>query len=129
MIINIEAWQMASLILTLGGMYAGSVFVGFRLLMGQIEKRLDERFVAAEETRKAGSVHWDGKFGAIETAMREDASHWMRLEREILGLKAELPVNYVRREDYIRNQTIIEAKLDTVAAKIENLRLREAKHD
>ncbi|MCN2262768.1 hypothetical protein MLL02_26285, partial [Escherichia coli] len=29
-----------------------------------------------------------------------------------MRFKADLPLNYVRREDYIRGQTVIEAKLD-----------------
>jgi len=40
-------------------------------------------------------------------------------ERSILKLRAELPLEYVRREDWIRNQTVIEAKLDALAAKLD----------
>jgi hypothetical protein len=42
-------------------------------------------------------------------------------EREILKLKADLPLNYVRKEDAIRQETVINAKLDTLAAKIDGL--------
>ena len=41
-----------------------------------------------------------------------------------MGLKAELPVAYVRRDDYIRGQSVLEAKLDGLATKIENAQLR-----
>ena len=40
-------------------------------------------------------------------------------ERSILKLRAELPLEYTRREDWIRNQTVIEAKLDALAAKLD----------
>ena len=46
------------------------------------------------------------------------------LERQLYTLKADMPLQYVRREDYVRNQTVIEAKLDAVALKIENLQLK-----
>ncbi|MDF6001947.1 hypothetical protein P4050_30630 [Pseudomonas aeruginosa] len=35
-----------------------------------------------------------------------------------MSLKAELPIQYVRREDYIRGQSVIEAKLDGLAVKL-----------
>ena len=36
-----------------------------------------------------------------------------------MRFKADLPLNYVRREDYIRGQTVIEAKLDALYNKLE----------
>jgi hypothetical protein len=41
-------------------------------------------------------------------------------EKSILRLRAELPLEYVRREDWIRNQTVIEAKLDALAVKLDS---------
>ena len=35
-----------------------------------------------------------------------------RLEREVLEVKADLPVCYVRREDFIRHEVTINTKLD-----------------
>jgi hypothetical protein len=60
----------------------------------------------------------------IETTNKEEASQWQRVERELMSLKAEMPLNYVRREDYIRGQSVIEAKLDGLATKLENAQLR-----
>ena len=34
------------------------------------------------------------------------------LERELLELKADLPLSYVRREDFIRFDVVINSKLD-----------------
>ncbi|CGZ27219.1 gp54 [Salmonella enterica subsp. enterica serovar Typhi] len=39
--------------------------------------------------------------------------------KEFMRFKADLPLNYVRREDYIRGQTVIEAKLDALYNKLE----------
>jgi|GEM_PF-286229 len=47
-------------------------------------------------------------------------------EREILELRADLPLQYVRREDAIRQETVINAKLDMLSAKIDNLRKERA---
>lgn len=53
-----------------------------------------------------------------------DSAAWRTVERDLFALRAELPDRYVRREDYIRNQSIIEAKLDALAAKLEVMQLQ-----
>lgn len=68
----------------------------------------------------------------LEEASREeasaDAANWQRVEREILQLKAELPLNYVRREDYVQAIATIMAKLDAMSMRFENILLRGAKN-
>ena len=88
-----------------------------RLVVAQFEKRLDERFSAQETARQEGRKAFDTRFGRMED--KQD-----RLERDLLGLKADLPTNYVRREDWVRNQSIVEAKLDALALRIENVLLK-----
>ncbi|HCO6570543.1 TPA: hypothetical protein OBS83_004454, partial [Escherichia coli] len=51
--------------------------------------------------------------------LQQSASSWGELEKELMRFKADLPLNYVRREDYIRGQTVIEAKLDALYNKLE----------
>lgn len=63
----------------------------------------------------------EGKLSAIE----QDAQEWIRLEKDFLKFQAELPERYVRREDWIRNQTILEAKMDGLGLKIDNWQLKE----
>lgn len=60
----------------------------------------------------------------IESVNREEASEWQRVEREMLRFQADLPLHYVRREDYIRGQSVIEAKLDGLADKVDKAQLR-----
>jgi hypothetical protein len=55
-------------------------------------------------------------------SMGETAKDYARLERSLLELKAELPLQYVRKEDDIRQQVTINAKLDRLAEKIDELR-------
>lgn len=98
MTILVDFWQMVGLLIA----FITCIFGFGRLLLAQFEHRLDQRF------------------GALEKAGAE----WQRIEREMLTFKADLPLQYVRREDYVRNQTIIEAKIDALAVRIENLKLR-----
>jgi hypothetical protein len=108
---TIDFWQLLTfavgLLLTALGAAGG---MG-RMLLGQVEKRLGD------------------KFSALEKAAHDEANQWRRVERELLDLRAELPVNYVRREDYIRGQSVIEAKLDGLALRMENTYLKGQKHD
>jgi len=55
-------------------------------------------------------------------SMGETSKDYARLERAFLELKAELPLSYVRREDYIRQQVIIDAKLDRLGEKLDEIR-------
>ena len=44
------------------------------------------------------------------------------LERQFLELKADLPLNYVRKEDFIRHEVVINTKLDRLRDLIEDLK-------
>ncbi|MDH5511086.1 MAG: hypothetical protein OEZ32_12145 [Nitrospinota bacterium] len=81
------------------------------LFVGLIKFFLD-RYLAQIEKR----------FDQLEDAMRSEAAGVTALREEFLRLKAELPLHYVRREDDIRNQTVINAKLDALYLKIEGLK-------
>lgn len=81
------------------------------------EKKLDARFEEQEKRRVEARNQFDARFERLEAA---DRVH----ERNHLELMARLPIDYVRREDFVRNQTIIEAKLDALAVRFENAMLR-----
>lgn len=98
MIIQVEFWQ---IIAVFGAMVTCTFGFG-RLLLTQFERRLTERFASLEK----------------------QGDEWQRLERDWLSFKADLPIQYVRREDYVRNQTVIEAKIDAIAMRLENWQLR-----
>jgi len=118
--VHLEPYQLITLILTAVGL----LFGGGKLLLSQIDKRLDTRFDSLEQSAKQGDLE-------IRTILQQhiqDESktndQLINLERQMLNWKADLPLQYVRREDFIRNQTIIESKLDGLALKLENTQLR-----
>lgn len=91
-----------------------------KIVVSQFETRLDERFKAQECARKIGQDEWGRRIGRIEDTLT-------RHERDELALRAELPKEYVRREDHIRFETVITAKLDAVAAKMDLFAERQRK--
>ncbi len=111
MMLQIDFWALFTFAVGLLVSFLSAAFVLGKMLLSQVEKRLDARF------------------NVLEKKADEEAGEWRRVERELLDLRAELPLNYVRREDYIRGQSVIEAKLDGLALRIENQALKGAKHD
>jgi hypothetical protein len=89
-----------------------------------IKRDLQERFSIQEVASKAQSEQLNLRLDVLDSAAKSDAGQWQRVERELLNLKADLPLHYVRREDYIRGQSVIEAKLDGLGTKLENAHLR-----
>jgi hypothetical protein len=102
--VTLPLWQLLSLALTVVLAFFGFVFAVWKLR--------DQR--VGESVASLGKATSDAGQKASDT------------ERELLRLKASLPLEYVRREDWIRNQTVIEAKLDALAAKLENMGGRNA---
>lgn len=109
MTFSIDLWQTILLISMVLGAFIGLL----KLLMAQQVKHIDAAFDAQNK-----------RLDSIEQAGKDESAQWQRVERELMGLKAELPVAYVRRDDYIRGQSTLEAKLDGLAVKIENAQLR-----
>lgn len=94
-----------------------------KLLLAQTIKQLDTRFAAQEKLRTESQQQHEARFLQLETLARAT-------EKDLLLMRGDLPNMYVRREDYIRGQTVIESKLDAVYSKLELVQIQGAKkHD
>lgn len=120
MSLQIDFWQLVMLLLT----FFGACAAAGKLLLSQTQKHLDERFKAQEQARSTNHDQLARRLDGIESANREESTQWQRVERELLRFQADMPLHYVRREDYIRGQSVIEAKLDGLADKVEKAQLR-----
>jgi hypothetical protein len=71
-----------------------------------------------------GAIRWlltrnEAELGKRITDLKREGSEFSHLmERELLLLKATLPVEYVRREDWIRFSNTLEAKIDAMRAEV-----------
>lgn len=100
--------------LSIGG--AITLLVGFitvvlsfgLLLLKQFEKRMNDRFDSQEKLRRADNKSSVERLAAVERDMERLID---RQER----LSVKLPLEYVRREDWIRFGTTIDAKIDKLA--------------
>lgn len=120
MMIEVDFWQLVLLLVTFFGACAGAG----GLMLRQSQRHLDERFVTQEASRAAGQNELSKRLDGMEQVNREETLQWQRVEREMLKFQADMPMKYVMRDDYIRGQTLIEAKLDGLAGKIDNAALR-----
>lgn len=92
-------WQLVAVLVTIATALTGAFAYLLRQLLAQFEKRLEVKFASLEE----------------------ESENWHRVEHDLMQLRLELPDRYVRREDYIRNQTIIESKLDLINERVAGL--------
>lgn len=107
MTIQVEFWTLVGFLLTfLSAMFGLAKWI----------------FTSAEKRQMA-------RFNALDQALKGAGDNWIRLERELAQLKASLPLDYVRKDDYVRGQTTIEAKIDAVYSKLETLMLRQSLGD
>ncbi len=121
MTLEVEFTWLAGLLVTFLGAMAG---LG-KLMLSQMQKHLDTRFKAQEEARASNHSQTQHRLDRLERA----AQDWSEIERNWLKWQAEMPLQYVRREDYIRGQSVIESKLDALASKLETAQLRIAHVD
>lgn len=82
-------------------------------IVAQFDLRLDERFAAMERAREEGRKVWEARLARLE--QRQE-----RIDDELRELLINMPDKYVRREDYVRRETVIEAKIDQLRLQIQN---------
>ncbi len=68
-------------------------------------KQIDDK-LAAQDGKVARAAE------AQQDLERKAAGEMQKVEREVLQIKADLPLCYVRREDFIRHEVVINTKLD-----------------
>ena len=126
--VQIELWALLTFLIGLLITFLGCVFGFAKVLGGQIDKRLDEKFQAQETARDAGAKSLREHIDRHIALGDRTATQVTNLERDFLKWQADLPVQYVRREDYVRGQTVIEAKLDALYNKLEVVQIKGAGH-
>jgi len=126
MTLQVEFWELASLLLTMLVGAGGMLISLSKIMVANSQKHLDMRFDSLQNTTKASDDQIARRLDAIETAQRDESLHRQRTEDTLHRLQVELPQRYVNRDDYIRGQTVIEAKLDALASKLETAQLRAA---
>ena len=97
------------------------LMLGFgKMLLSQFEKRLNERANATEQLRLSERTADQARMETLETNTTREAGRIGELLNRVEKLNVALPLEYVRREDWIRFSSTIDAKLDKLAEMIHN---------
>ena len=110
MTIQLEVYQVFLILSAVLSAVAGMI----KMMGSQINKNIQQNFESTNQ--KIEEVSRQAVKGHEE--VRE-------LERKFLEFKADMPFHYIARDDYIRGQTVIEAKLDTLAEKLEKVQIKQ----
>ena len=116
--LQIDFWELLLAIGALVVAFSTVIWLFGNMSMHQFEKRLNEKFITINTV--------------IEKHLTEEekvADQLKTFEMDFLKFQRDMPIEYVRREDYIRGQSVIEAKLDALYSKMELVFLRGSKHD
>lgn len=97
--IELELWQF----ITLVAMVMGAFFGMAKMLLAATQRAIDAKFIE------------------IGAHMNKQDESSRRLERDLMELKAELPRDYVRREDYTQAIATILTKMDALGMRVENM--------
>jgi len=95
-----QVWQIFTAIITLIAGWSVIIVTALRIILKKYTSDLDEKIKALAEIPK----------------------EHQNLERALMTLKADLPLSYVRKEDFIRFDVVINTKLDRLRDLIESLR-------
>jgi len=128
MTLQVEFWELVTLTFSALLGIAGIVVTLGRMTLTQSQRHLDMRFDAMDASHRARDEQLARRLDTIESARRDEVAQWQRVERDLYQLKVDLPQRYVQREDYVRGQSVVEAKLDALAAKLDSVQIRAASH-
>jgi hypothetical protein len=124
MTLQLELWQLLTFGVGLLLSCFAAAFAAGKVLGTQWQRGLDQRFESLDKARVEGSTALRETLNLHLAQEKEFQVQIANLEREFLTWRGDLPLSYVRREDHIRMQTVIEAKLDGLALRIENQQLK-----
>ena len=89
-----------------------------KILLRQFEQRLAERSEHVAEMRQAERDTSERRLAGIENSLERESDRIGEIVSRIEKLNTTLPLEYVRREDWIRFSSTIDAKLDRLAEMI-----------
>ncbi len=113
--VQIDFWELILAIAGLVAAFGTVVWIFGAALIRQFEKRLGERFAAIEEKRKEAG-----------TLLQQELAELKKMEQDFVRFQIDAPDRFVLRNDYIRGQSVLEAKQDALFNKMEVVRLEVA---
>lgn len=99
------SWELLGALLALLSVSSG-------IVLWAVKTMNDASQVSMSNALEAQREYFDQKFSQHEEEAARDAKAWRELDRRFMELLAQLPRDYVMREDWIRFSSVIDAKQD-----------------
>ena len=95
-------------LISLAGLFLGALWALLKVIGLQAEKRANEKFAALQAS-----------ISQVGLDMRREADAARMLETSFLRFQAELPRDYVRRDDFVQAIGSISTRIDNFALRVE----------
>lgn len=95
-------------LITLAVAFVTALWALVKIIMAQHDRQLSEKFSGLSST-----------LATLSADLRKEAEATRQLEMAFMKFQAELPRDYVRRDDFIRSIGTIEARIDNFALRME----------
>ncbi|MGP1628331.1 MAG: hypothetical protein ACTS8S_00060 [Giesbergeria sp.] len=95
-------------LISLAGLFLGALWALLKVIALQAEKRSNEKFASLQQS-----------IGKVGADMRREADAARQLETSFLRFQAELPRDYVRRDDFVQAIGGINTRIDNFALRME----------
>jgi hypothetical protein len=104
-------WNQLAFLLSVVAAWSLVIIGTMQFILTRSFKQYDDKLLAQESALKELESGVEGRFTAHLDCGR-------KLEKCLLEMRADLPLNYVRKEDFIRHEVVINAKLDRLGDQI-----------
>ncbi|NOT66715.1 MAG: hypothetical protein HOP06_11980 [Methylotenera sp.] len=121
-VIQIGFWQLMSMAGCIIVVLCGAAWVLVNIIVQQFTTGLNTRFQSQDTARLEREKVLDERFRGLEKAIKSEGDGWRVVEKDLSDHKMRMPLEYQRREDAIRFETVLNAKLDGIHNLIERLR-------
>lgn len=108
--IELELWHIISILIAVFAALGGLVIWAVKFIVGG--SMTDMRLYLEQQLKKMADRH------------EKEAKEWQRIEKDLNDLRVHLPQHYVRREDWIRFASVIDAKQDSLGDKLSQMMVR-----
>ncbi|MDO8769546.1 MAG: hypothetical protein Q7K57_12750 [Burkholderiaceae bacterium] len=112
--IHVEFWHLVGLLLAFIGVLAGFG----KILLDKMEKQLDQSTVSLNNRLDSGLKSLNERVNTLDNKYDKRIDD---VERDLRDTQFSLPNLYQRREDAIRFETVLNAKLDSIGGRMERL--------
>lgn len=115
------SWSAVAVITPVILAWSALLLAAIKWFLNRYHEGIKQRFDDLCKKFDSAAKYNESRFSEVARQIGEHARDAHRIDKEVLKLRGEVVREYVRREDHIRSETVINSKLDSVAEKVQTL--------